>query len=396
MQNGMNMQNGMQNGMQNNMGMGMPMQGMNMNMMAQMAQMMQNNFVKANSKFVFDPEKLDKQYKKSLINQTITQTKAGTYKILFQWKSITFPYMSNFVPGVPTSACETEVVYDHPIDVAEKYSEKGLVYTNNNNMNPVVLHVVGKGFTGLNLESNEDARDDVILLRTTFCNTSGHNNGSHYPIQDGQCVYAKAVTVIRPPNPVSFLPYQLSYRTAMITTHALKITNLLKNDRMTANDFITTCTTIETVFQTAIAREHPVLILTQFGHGEDNNPIMDIIKIYNFCIYKYGHWFKKIIIAIPQYCPKSMFEMYQQNIINPKEIISEIDDECEADEMRNGLMAKSKQAETQLEMNSGNGDMTQMFNPQNITPAQMQQMMNMMGMNPQMMQMMNMNMNTNQ
>jgi hypothetical protein len=292
--------------------------------------------------------------------------------------------MQNFNPGIPTSACETEVVYSHSLDVVEQYSEKGLVYTNNNNMNPVILHVVAKEFTGLNLEANDDVRDDLVMLRTTFCNTSGHGSGSHYPLQDQNCVYAKSVTIIRPSNPMSFLPPQQTYRTSMITTACLTIETLLKDDKMTMNDFTNTCVIIETVFQTAIARGHSVLILTPFGHDNENNPILDIIKIYNYCIYKYGHWFKKIIVAVPAYCPKTMFELYQQNIINPIDIVLEIEDECEADEMRQNLIAKSnsnKQLENQLlnqdQLTQDQGQMNQMFN---MTPEQMQIMMNIMNM----------------
>jgi hypothetical protein len=60
----------------------------NMNMQNMNMQNIMNNFVKSQTKFVFDPTKLDKQYKKTLINQTITQTKIGMYKSLLKWKSI--------------------------------------------------------------------------------------------------------------------------------------------------------------------------------------------------------------------------------------------------------------------------------------------------------------------
>lgn len=365
------------------------MQNMNMQMMQNMMQTMTNNFMKANSKFVFDPNKLDKQYKKTLISQTITQTKAGYFKSLPQWKSISFPYMQNFNPGTPTSACETEVVHMHSLDVVEQYSEKGLIYTNNNYMNPVVMHIVGKNFNGLSLEANEDVRDELVMLRTTFCNTVGHGNGTHFPLQDIQCVYAKAVTVIRPSNPISFFAPQQTYRTSMITTAPIKIENVLKEDRMYMKDFTNTCLIIETVFQTAIARGHPVLILTPFGHTEEeNNPVLDITKIYNYCIYKYGHWFKKIIIAIPAFYSNEIFETYRDNIINPKLLVTEIDDECEADEMRQNLIAKSnsnKQLENQL-MNPDQIDQSQQMNINqmcNITPEQMQMMFNIMNMSNQ-------------
>jgi hypothetical protein len=295
----------------------------------------------------------------------------------------------NFNPGIPTSICEVEVVYEHAIDVAEQYAEKGIMYTTNNNMNPVVLNVVGKNFTGLNLESNEDIRDDIINIRTTFCNTTGHTSGSQFPVKEKQCVYSKAVSVIRPKNPVDFIPFPQIYRFALITTSAIKAEKILSENRMNSDDYCNTCTTIECVFQTAIARGHPVLVLTPFGHVEENNPVSDIIKIYNYCILKYGHWFKKIIVAVPQHYPKSSFESYHDSIMKPQEIVTEIEDECEVDEMRQTLLAKSAAQNASLQNPM---ETPMMNNPMMNNPMMNNPMMN----NPMMNQQNNMNMTPEQ
>jgi hypothetical protein len=261
------------------------------------------------------------------------------------------------------------------LDVVEKYCEKGLQYTNENNMNPVILHVVGEKFDGSNLESNTDIRDDLIIMRTTFRNTLGFGSSqAYYPLQENGCVYAKAVTIIRPPMMNSFLPYPMTYRTAVITTCATQVKSLLKNDKMNSTDFINTCTTIETVFHTAIAKNHQVLILTPFGNNEeDKNPVMDIVKIYNYCIFKYGHYFTKIIVAIPSFYSKDIFETFHQNIINPIILTNQIDEECEEDEIKYALMSKSLSNTKEKQQ-----EMPQDMNLQNIPPEQMQMMMNMM------------------
>lgn len=343
----------------------------NANMQNMMSAM--NSFMNNQSKIVFDPRTLDTQYKRTLISQTIAQSKIGMYKSFKTFKSIKFPFQQNFNPGVPNNICTTEVVYDHALDVAELYAEKGISYTSNNNMNPAVLNVVGKNFSGLNLEANEDIRDDIINIRTTFCNTTGHN--SQYPLDDNTCVYSKMVIVIRPKNPTSFLSFPQLYRTALITTAPIVAKKLLSENKMNSSDFVNTCTIIECVFHTAIARGHPILILTPFGHEEENNPVSDIIKIYNYCIFKYGHYFNKIIVAVPQFYPKNVYEAYKTNIINPTEIVSQVEDECEADEMKYNLMAKSKTEETPTQQNTNQMD-----------PEKMQMMMNML---------MNMNMSNN-
>jgi len=116
----------------------------------------------------------------------------------------------------------------------------------------------------------------------------------------------------------------MCYRVAFITACPIPQESS-RVKRFSSADFVKTCTIIENVFQIAIGLNHQVLILTPFGHEEDNNPIEDIIKIYNFCIMKYGHKLKSIIIAIPPYYPKNLFTMYSQNIIKPNELVQEVD-----------------------------------------------------------------------
>ena len=303
------------------------------NMMNMMGKIMQPQ------QMIFDPKKMDQRMKRTLMNQTIAQTKIGLYKSFPKFKPISFSFISNFNPGVPNNICEVSVVHEHVLDIVEQYAEKGINYTNNNNMNPVVLNIVGSDFSGSNLESNENIRDEIINIRTTFNNTLGTH--SPYPLKEYECVYSKVVTIIRPKYPTQFLPYPQTYRTAMITTSPIKTDNLLSDNRMTSTDFVKTCTNIECVFQAAISRGHQILILSPFGHEDDNNPIDDIIKIYNYCIYKYGHLFKKIIIGVPKYYPKSVFQTYDTDIVKPIELTTDIDKKYEQEEMKRSLMEKS-------------------------------------------------------
>ena len=76
--------------------------------------------------------------------------------------------------------------------------------------------------------------------------------------------------------------------------------------------------TIETLFQTAISANHNVLVLTAFGNTIDDVPQEDIVKIYNHCIFKYGHRFKKIIIAIPIWYGSYLFDLFDNEIIRPQ------------------------------------------------------------------------------
>lgn len=320
-------------------------------------QNMMNMFPQAQA-MVFNPLKINPQTKKNLMTQTITQTKIGMYKQFPKPRSLPFSHTSNFNPDIPNNICETEVIYEHVIDIAEKYADphqhNGINFFTNNNKNPVVLNIVGKEFAGTNLETNEHVRDEIINIRTTFNNSIGSNG--LYPMKDDECIYAKNIVVIRPKNPFSpqpFLPYSQIYRLAMITTCPIVTTKLLSGNRMNSHDFVATCTIIECVFQTAIATNHTVLILSPFGHEDDNNPVDDIITIYNYCILKYGHMFEKIIVGVPPHYPEGIYKTYAEGIINLNELVSEIDKKYEKEELRNNLIAR--------------GEMAKAYNQNNLT-----------------------------
>ncbi len=337
---------------------------MSNNMMNNMNMMNNINMMQINpNNIVFNPDKLDPREKRAFIYQTIAHTKI-LYNKLPSFKPISFPFLDGYNPGEIDNICEVCVEYEHVLDIAEKYAEKGMMqFTPTNNMNPVILNVVGNEFNGTNFESNDQIRDEIINIRTTFNNTITNQN--NYPIKENECVYTKIITVIRPKNPKLyglqyFLPWPQIFRTAMISASPIPISSdsFLNDNKMSSSDFIKTCTIIETVFQAAIKYNHQVLILAPFGHVEENNPISDIIKIYNYCIYKYGHKFKKIIIGIPPHYNESVFQAYNSKIVKLHELVVDIDKKYEQDEIKKSMLYKPENSNisgnTQNKLTSGN------------------------------------------
>lgn len=288
---------------------------------------------------IFDPKTLNDRMKKSLINQTISCSKVGPYKDVPRYKPIVFQFIQNFDAGSPNNICNVKIMNEHILDVAELYAEKGINFSTGNNMNPVILNIVGREFSGSNLENCEEMRDHLINLRTTFNNSLGVDN--YFPIKEEESVYMKLIMIIRTRNVSGILNFTQCFRTSMITTAPIMTIKLLPDNRMYMEDYVKTCTIIESVFQLAICKNHKVLILPPFGHEDDNNPVDDIIKIYNYCILKYGHYFNEIIIGVPKYYPKTVFVNYEKNIVKPQIIVSEIDKLYEKEELKNKLMSKS-------------------------------------------------------
>lgn len=335
------------------------------------------NMMKGSAPTLPDPKKMDPRVKKNIINQNINQSKIGLYKKYPNFNPITCQLIQNFNPGLPDKLCDVKVVHEHVIDVAEKYAEKGLNFTSTNNMNPVILNTVGKEFSGTNFESSVDIRDQIINMRTSFNNTVGTN--SPYPTKDSDCVFSKSVTVIRSKNIVNggFLPYNQTFRVAMITTTPIACTEFLSNNKMTSTDYLKTLSIIECVFQTAIAGKHPILILCPFGHDEDQNPIDDIIRIYNYCILKYSHRFKEIIIGVPPFYPVSVFEIYGKKILKPLDMVQSVDAKYDQEQMKQNLLAP-KVVNVKFGSNSSfNSNSNSSKNDQQLQQM-MQMMMNMM------------------
>lgn len=324
--------------------------------MAMMNKFGQNN----KQQMIFDPMRLGKKEKEFLMKQTIYNSKYGPYEKLAKFKHVLYAYYKDFPLSEPNQLCEVSVEYDHCLDVAEKFASKGFDYNLVNPLNPVVVNVVGREFNGSNLEIGEEMRDELINIRTTFSNT--FDNDNQFPLQKDECTYLKVVTIIRPSCPHNsqpFIPLMETFRIGLITISPIITQKLLNgkdfiDGKMTASDFISTLTTIECIFQCAIWKQHTVLILPPFGNNdEDNNPINDIIKIYNYCILKYGHMFKKIIIGIPKYYPKDMFTMYKKQIFNPHDLVAEIDKKYEKEEIKKQILLQQKN-ETNNKLNNQN------------------------------------------
>jgi|SRR3989344_71 len=261
--------------------------------------------------------KLSNSIKQQIINQNISESKLGMYSQINKYEPIKLYF--NDKQNVPpiNNICSVEVINKHNLEVLEDISKQGEV-----NPNVVIINVVGKDFTATNFELCPDIRDELINLRTTF-NTTIHGteiDDTNFPLQNNECVYTKLVSLIRPKTLERLYSYNELISFAMITSSPI----IPIQETMTRIEFLQTCSTIECIFQTAISASHKIIILPPFGYYDKNLPNY-IIKIYNYCIFKYGHLFDKIIIAIPEDLPNDLFMFYQKNIINPYNLVKSID-----------------------------------------------------------------------
>jgi len=236
----------------------------------------------------------DKQIRKGMIMDTIYETCHGMFKNYQKIPSLKHTFNTQFNVGEINKICIVEVINKHALEVAES------------SVNTAVLNVVDFDFSGNLFSEIDKAPDYLINIRTTFNNIT--NNP--YPVKNDECIYT-IVSIIKSNDLLTFIN---GTKIALLTISTSE--QQLNNKIMSSDSFISTCSTMETIFQTAIDKKHTTLILSSYGEHH-NYPIDDVIKIYNYCLLKYGHLFKKIIFAIPSLVT---FEIYNSSIIRPQNI----------------------------------------------------------------------------
>ena len=255
--------------------------------------------------------------KQTLINQNIAQSKFGMYSQCHSGPCVKNRFNQNFNIGEITNICDVDVVNLHPVDAISNYCLFGFNQPlKEGYINPVAVCSVGEDFVASNFPQSEGIRDDTFNIRTNFNIITRTVN--HFPIKESECVYTRFITVIRDQKLIAITDQQYLYRFALISAMPINKPKLLDKNKMISEDFLRLMSTIETIFQTAIAGNHNVLVLSAFGNTEDDVPQEDIVKIYNSCIFKYGHRFIKIIIAIPIWYGTYIFNIFNDNITRPQ------------------------------------------------------------------------------
>jgi hypothetical protein len=204
----------------------------------------------------------------------------------------------------------------HPVDAIAEFCMKGFNQPLLNGMNPVAVCTVGEDFIASNFPQSEGIRDDTFNIRTNYNIMTKFVN--YFPLRESECVYTKYITVIRDHNLNPITDQQYLYRFSLITIAPINKPKLLDENKMRSTEYLKTMTIIETIFQTAISGGNNILVLSAFGNTEDDVPQEDIVKIYNACIYKYGHRFLKIVIAIPIWYGTYIYDLFNNDIIRPQ------------------------------------------------------------------------------
>lgn len=309
-----------------------------------------------------DPKNFDPKVKNHIVHQNIYHAGYGNYKVCPVMASVKFPYKNTYNPGTINSVCRVMVHNKHALDVASTLCDHGLNSLTARKPIPAVIYPMGKDFLGTNLESREGIYDENIILRSNYPYVIKKQNDL-LPIKEGQkaVIYSNPITIIRDPN-YNPLNYDDIYKVAVITMCYERKNDLLvekvrddspdpkkeeksgkhkempkeiktkENKLLTSVDLLNFQILLESVCQAAICGYHEVLILSLFGR-EFGVPVDDQIAIFNSCIMKFGHMFKGIMVCVPPYEGKDLYEYFDRYIIKPNVITKDIDMKYNAEAM---------------------------------------------------------------
>jgi hypothetical protein len=284
-----------------------------------------------------NPNNINAFYKRAMINQNIAQSAYGMYKLLPAGRCSKNIYTSKYQPGIINKICDVKVINKNPIDILDALLEKGPQHFVGPNK-PLVLQSIGESFTQSRIGSGDGLRDQLFVLRTNFSHVCKINDP--FPLKNNESAYIPLISVIRDSNG-NFVPFDKVFTYSLVLAVPVCSPDKIDDDKMDLKDYMTTLTKIETVFQTAIAFNHRIFIITPFGlENVDNNPAEDLIKILNYCIFKYGHKFDNIILSIPEYFPENIYTLFIDNIVNPQELTKEVDIKYETTKLHEKLLNK--------------------------------------------------------
>ncbi len=278
-----------------------------------------------------NPNNIPTKVKNQVINQNIYHSAYGDYKMCSTYGSIKYPYSNSCEPGPINNICKVLVINKHSLDVANTLCDHGICTLPLQKPIPVIMYPLGKLFNDINIDSRDGIIEENIILRTNYAFVIKKQTDLFNIKENNRVVvYSNPVTTIRDIN-YNPLKHDTIFRTGVTAVCFNRSEELItdnnnnKNNILSASDLLNFQMLIEAVFQAAIGSgSHDVLILTLFGK-EFGIPIDDQIIIYNLCIMKYGHKLKGILIAIPPYESKEVFDHFDKNIINPIELTNDVE-----------------------------------------------------------------------
>ena len=186
-----------------------------------------------------------------------------------------------------------EVCNEDTLDMALRYS----AFSKGPN-DILVLNMASKWKPGGGVRTGKTAQEEDIFRRTNAFMTHPEQ---WYPLDDESVIYSPEVHIVRDSS-YNYLQEKHCAKVSMLAVHAIKNPRIMKSAFTTkyvaGEDYELMTAKIESIFKIAILHGKRTLILGALGCGAYNNPIDEIISIFQKAIAKYGIYFDHIGFAV--------------------------------------------------------------------------------------------------
>lgn len=156
-------------------------------------------------------------------------------------------------------------------------------------------------------EQNDDA--SILILNMIDENMSDSSSGKTY------FLYSPKVTVFKDENyELIDDPFEVSYLNFAANFKSMKTTKNGKERFASDDDKQLMKDKIQGIFHLAILYNHTYIIFNTFGCGLYQNPVDDIVDLFNDALHKYHKYFNHIVFAIKSYKDHN-YEIFRNNIL---------------------------------------------------------------------------------
>jgi uncharacterized protein (TIGR02452 family) len=161
----------------------------------------------------------------------------------------------------------------------------------------MVLNLASRTHFGGGVKNGIIAQEEELFRKTTY---GKHYGAKLYPLKLNEFAFTPSVYIIKDEH-YNRLNIDNIFTVDMIAISALS-NPILVDGKLKKSNYEITLEKIETIFKFALHNGNNNIVIGTFGCGTFNNPLMDIIEIYNICLKKYNGNFINIIFSIKSIC----------------------------------------------------------------------------------------------
>ncbi len=180
-----------------------------------------------------------------------------------------------------------EVRNEDSLDMAMRYRSEEVL----------VLNMASKWKPGGGVCMGSTAQEEVIFRRTNAFMT---HPKMWYPLKDSENIYSPEVHIVRDSS-CDFLSKKDRVTVSMLAVHAIQHPqvchgSIQKYSR--SDDYELMTKKIESIFKIGILQKKKILVLGALGCGAYENPVDEVLLIFEKALQKYGKYFDKIGFAV--------------------------------------------------------------------------------------------------